>query len=49
MDSDADRLQLRVDAFKRNLTAQFTAMEQVVAGLKASGNFLSQQTASTSK
>ncbi len=49
MDSDADRLQLRVDAFKQNLTAQFTAMEQVVAGLKASGNFLSQQTSSASK
>jgi flagellar hook-associated protein 2 len=50
MDADADRLQLRVDAFKQNLTAQFTAMEKVVAGLKASGNFLSQQmTAASSK
>jgi flagellar hook-associated protein 2 len=48
MDRDADRLQLRVDAFKQNLTAQFTAMEKVVAGLKASGSFLSQQMASMS-
>ena len=50
MDSDADRMQLRIDAFKQNLTAQFTAMEQVVAGLKASGNFITQNlTASASK
>ena len=48
MDTDADRMQLRVDAFKVNLTAQFTAMEKIVAGLKASGNFLSQQMASSS-
>ena len=48
MDSDAERMQLRVDAFKQNLTAQFTAMEKVVAGLKASGSFLSQQMASLS-
>jgi flagellar hook-associated protein 2 len=45
MDSDADRMQLRLDAFKQNLTAQFTAMEKIVSGLKASGNFLSQQSA----
>ena len=43
-----ERMQLRVDAFKQNLTAQFTAMEKVVAGLKASGSFLSQQMASIS-
>ncbi|HET6150505.1 MAG TPA: flagellar filament capping protein FliD [Polyangia bacterium] len=48
MDRDAERLQLRVDAFKQNLTAQFTAMEKVVAGLKASGSFLSQQMAAAS-
>jgi flagellar hook-associated protein 2 len=48
MDADADRMQLRVDAFKQNLTAQFTAMEKVVAGLKASGSFLSQQMAAAS-
>jgi flagellar hook-associated protein 2 len=46
MDSDADRLQIRVDEFKANLTAQFTAMEQVVSGLKAAGTFLTQQSAS---
>ena len=44
MDSDADRLQIRVDDFRTNLTAQFTAMEQIVAGLKSAGNFLTQQT-----
>jgi flagellar hook-associated protein 2 len=50
MDTDADSMQTRIDAFKANLTAQFTAMEQVVAGLKASGNFLTQNlTASASK
>jgi flagellar hook-associated protein 2 len=45
MDSDADRMQLRLDAFKANLTAQFTAMEKVVSGLKAAGSFLTQQAA----
>jgi flagellar capping protein FliD len=49
MDTDADRLQLRIDAFKANLTAQFTAMEKIVSGLKAAGNFLTQQTANNSK
>ena len=49
MDTDADRLQLRIDAFKTNLTAQFTAMEKIVSGLKAAGSFLTQQTATTSK
>ena len=43
MDSDAERMQARVDAFKKNLIMQFSAMEKVVSGLKATGNFLSQQ------
>jgi flagellar hook-associated protein 2 len=45
MDGQADQMQVRIDAFKANLTAQFTAMEQVVSGLKAAGTFLTQQTA----
>ncbi len=45
MDSDADRLQARIDAFKKNLVVQFSAMEQLVGGLKATGNFLTQQQA----
>jgi flagellar hook-associated protein 2 len=43
MDKDADRMQLRVDAFKKNLILQFSAMEQVVSGLKSVGNFLNAQ------
>ncbi len=46
MDSQADNMQARLDAFKANLTAQFTAMEQIVSQLKTTGNFLSQQTSS---
>jgi flagellar hook-associated protein 2 len=48
MDTQADTMQLRIDAFKANLTAQFTAMEQVVSGLKTTGNFLTQQTTASS-
>jgi flagellar hook-associated protein 2 len=48
MDTQADTMQARVDAFRANLTAQFTAMEQVVSGLKATGNFLTQQLSSNS-
>ena len=46
MDTQADTLQARVDAFKANLTAQFTAMEQIVSQLKSTGNFLTQQSTS---
>ncbi|HXI57809.1 MAG TPA: flagellar filament capping protein FliD [Polyangia bacterium] len=45
MDGDADKLQARIDAFKNNLVIQFSAMEQLVGGLKATGNFLTQQQA----
>ena len=41
-------MQARVDAFKANLTAQFTAMEQIVSQLKTTGNFLTQQSTSAS-
>ena len=46
MDTQADNMQARVDAFKANLTAQFTAMEQIVSQLKTTGNFLTQQSTS---
>jgi flagellar hook-associated protein 2 len=49
MDGDADQMQIRVDEFKTNLTAQFTAMEQIVSGLKSAGSFLTQQSAQASK
>jgi len=48
MDNQADQMQARVDAFKANLTAQFTAMEQIVSQLKTTGNFLTQQSSSSS-
>ena len=47
MDSQADQMQTRLDSFKANLTAQFTAMEQIVSSLKTTGNFLTQQAASS--
>ncbi len=49
MDDQAVRLQDRIDAFRTKLTAQFTAMENVVSGLKAIGNFLTQQDAQRAK
>lgn len=48
MDTQADSMQARVDAFKANLTAQFTAMEQIVSQLKTTGNFLTQHSAASS-
>ncbi len=48
MDTQAANIQHRIDSFRASLVAQFTAMESVVSGLKASGNFLTQQMASMS-
>jgi flagellar hook-associated protein 2 len=48
MDTQADQMQTRLDSFKANLTAQFTAMEQIVSQLKTTGNFLTQQSTSAS-
>jgi len=48
MDTQADTLQTRIAAFKANLTAQFTAMEQIVSRLKSTGNFLTQQSSAAS-
>jgi flagellar hook-associated protein 2 len=43
IDDQLDRMQLRLDAFRQGLIAQFTAMEQVVSNMKSIGNFLTQQ------
>ena len=45
MDDQAAKLQLRIDKFRENLVKQFTAMETVVSKLKATGTYLSQQSA----
>ncbi|HEY2899069.1 MAG TPA: flagellar filament capping protein FliD [Polyangia bacterium] len=45
MDTDAESLQERIDSYKANLQTQFTAMEELVSGFKATGNFLTQQEA----
>jgi flagellar hook-associated protein 2 len=38
-----DKAQLALDKYRDLLTAQYTAMEKVVGGLKSIGNFLSMQ------
>jgi flagellar hook-associated protein 2 len=43
MDDDIARIQARVDAYREMLVKQFTAMEEAVSKLKASGSFLSAQ------
>lgn len=48
MDDQADTMQRRVDAYQAQLVQQFTAMETVVSGLRATGNFLTQQANSRS-
>jgi flagellar hook-associated protein 2 len=43
IDTQLDRMQLRLDAFRQGLISQFTAMEQVVSNMRSIGNFLTQQ------
>jgi flagellar hook-associated protein 2 len=43
-----DQLQLRIDAYREGLMAQFTAMESTVSGLKNVGTFLTQQSQKSS-
>jgi len=43
MDGRKAQLQLRIDAFRQKLVAQFTAMETTVSGLKSLGTFLTNQ------
>jgi flagellar hook-associated protein 2 len=48
MTDQQDRLQLRIDAYRDGLMAQFTAMESTVSGLKNVGSFLTQQSQKSS-
>jgi flagellar hook-associated protein 2 len=43
LDKQAQRLQLRVDAFRENLVKQFAAMENTVSGLKGLGTYINNQ------
>lgn len=40
MDETIERMNVRVDGYRQNLIAQFTAMETVVSGFKALSNYL---------
>jgi flagellar hook-associated protein 2 len=44
MDDQAAVMELRLEGYRKLLVDQFTAMERVVSELRATGNFLSQQT-----
>lgn len=49
LDTQIDKLELRLDAYRSKLVAQFTAMEKVVSGFKSIGSYLtSQESRSTS-
>lgn len=41
MDATLEQMNVRLEHYKANLIAQFSAMEQVVSGFKAIGNYLS--------
>jgi flagellar hook-associated protein 2 len=40
MDTSLEQMNARLDGYKANLIAQFSAMEKVVSGFKAIGNYL---------
>ncbi len=48
IDDDIDKEQTAIDRYRELLVKQFTAMESVVSGLKAAGNYLTQQSAANS-
>jgi flagellar hook-associated protein 2 len=48
LETRATAMQRRIDAFRQNLVAQFTAMENTVSGLKSIGNYLAAQTSAKS-
>jgi flagellar hook-associated protein 2 len=48
MDSEIEKMEMRVESRRNALIAQFTAMEKIVSSLKSTGNFMSQQFASMS-
>jgi flagellar hook-associated protein 2 len=48
LDSTAAAMRARLDAYKQSLVVQFSAMEKIISGLKAAGNFLNGQQSSSS-
>jgi len=48
LDKQILSMQLRVDAYKKGLLAQFTAMEDVLSSLKSTSNYLTSQATSKS-
>jgi flagellar hook-associated protein 2 len=48
MDTQITQMQMRVDAYKTGLAAQFAAMENTLSSLKATGNYLTSQSTSSS-
>lgn len=49
IDEDIDKKQLRLSQFREKLVRQFTAMEKIMSGLKATGNFIEAQNAQLNK
>jgi flagellar hook-associated protein 2 len=49
LDGRAEALTRRIESFRVTLTRQFAAMEETVSGLRSIGNFLSAQSASSSR
>ena len=49
MDADLEKMQFRIDKFRKNLIAQYAAMEKVVSGIKSIGSYLTQQDAVNSR
>ncbi|WP_248345108.1 flagellar filament capping protein FliD [Anaeromyxobacter paludicola] len=43
IDSQTTQMQVRIDAYRQTLQDQFTAMESIISGLKATSSFLTQQ------
>jgi flagellar hook-associated protein 2 len=49
MDADIVRKQAQVDSYRESLVRQFTAMEDAISKIKASGNFLTMQDSANNK
>ncbi len=47
MDKEASVLESRISQYKEGLIVQFSAMEKIIAGLKAAGNYLGQQSSNS--
>jgi flagellar hook-associated protein 2 len=48
IDTQVEQMQAHVDAYRTQLQARFTAMEQIISGLKTTSQFLTQQFSSSS-